>query len=235
MPSEYAARLRDFLPAGQELDQRTSGIAVDRFLRALTRITTWIDFLYSLRKEDDTSVLLASAHSKVIELRILTPLALIHSSYMALRTVVDICTSYTFYYAHPIEWQAICQNRASWESRAPIVEWHLRYTPTFRQVNSDFGLVESLRQDYHLLSSYVHGVPVGGLPQLTGVKSIPLSDTDLESFTDVAEKVDKNVNLMFISVFHADMSSMSRKDLKTVTRGISLSKLASTGILLPKV
>ncbi len=235
MPNEYAARLRDFLPTGRELDQRTSRISIERFLGALIRITTWIDFLYALRKEDDTSVLLASAHSKVIELRILAPLALIHSSYMALRTVVDVCTSYTFYYAHPIEWQAICQNRAPWESRGVIVEWHLRYTPTFRQVNSDFSLVESLRQDYQLLSSYVHGVPVGGLPQLTGIKSIPLHDTDLDSFTDVAERVDKNINLMFISVFHTDMISMSREDLKTVTRGIALSKLASTGILLPRV
>lgn len=235
MPNDYSTSLSSFLPTTRQLEKRAERASVIEFLDALARTTTWIKFLYDLRPTDATSVLLAAAHSKIIELQILVPLGLIHSSYMALRTVVDICTSYTFYYSHPIEWRAICEGRSSWESRATIIEWHVRYTQTFRQVNSSFGLVELLRRDYQTLSSYVHGVPIGGLPNLTGIERISLADSDVNSFTAVAEMVDQNINMLLLSVFHSDVQSMSRKDLKTVTKGIELGRLAKTGIPLPRV
>ena len=235
MSTDYAARLGAFLPTQQDLDDFVSSSLAGRLLNTFNRMTTWFGLLHGLRSGHETSVLIAAAHSKVIEIWILVPLGLLHSSYTALRTVVDICTSYTFYFSHPIEWLAVCEDRAGWESRANIIEWHLRYTPAFRDINRVFGLADSLNQDYQRLSSYVHGIPVTGLPTLKGIERTSISDPDLGQFLQTVEKVDADLNLLFLSLFHQDVASLSAKEFKAITRGIDRQKLAGAGIVLPKV
>ena len=139
--SDYASRLGRFLPTQADLDEYVLRPPANRLLKSFDRLVIWFHHLHGLRSNDEVSVLLASAHSKVIEIWILTPLGLLHSSYTALRTIVDICTSYTFYRSHPVEWRAVCEGRASWESRGRAIEWHLNYTRSFREMNRLFGLV----------------------------------------------------------------------------------------------
>ena len=235
MSTDYAARLSAFLPTQQDLDAFTASSLTDKLLNTFNRMTTWFRLLHGLRSNDETSVLIAAAHSKVIEIWILVPLGLLHSSYTALRTVVDICTSYTFYCSHQIEWLAVCEGRAGWESRANIIEWHVRYTPAFREINRAIGLADALNQDYQRLSSYVHGIPVTGLPTLKGIERTSISDPDLDKFLQTAEKVDYDLNLLFLSLFHQDVSSLSAKEFRAITRGIDRKKLAGAGIVLPRV
>ena len=166
MSTDYAERLGQFLPTPVELEEFATRPSTARILTAFSRITTWFRLVQDLRGDQETSVLISAAHSKVIEIWILVPLGLLHSSYAALRTVVDICASYTFYSSHPVEWSAICEERTGWESRAQIVDWHVRYTPNCREMNRVFGWVERLAEDYQELSSYVHGVPVAGFAHI---------------------------------------------------------------------
>ena len=235
MNTGYATRLGGFLPTQQELKEFAAKSSTVQILQAFDRMTTWFRLIHDLRSHQETSVLISAAHSKVIEIWILVPLGLLHSSYTALRTVVDICTSYTFYYSHPVEWLAVCDNRAGWESRANIVDWHIRYTPTYREIHRAFGLADLLNRDYQELSSYVHGVPVAGLPTLKGIERTSISDQDLKNFTRIANRTDYNLSLFFLSVFHQDLTSLSPADFRVITKGMNRKKLAETGVVLPRI
>ena len=235
MIDDYVNRLKSFLPSDQDLSDYGGNPVTEELLNSLGRIITWFNLLYRLRSQDDTAVLISAAHSKIIEIWILVPLGLLHSSYSALRTVIDISTSYTFYSSHPIEWQAVSQDRSGWESRSNIVNWHIKYTPTCREINGAFGLADALDKDYQKLSSYVHGIPMVGLPTLKGIERNSITDTDMKKLKEIAQDVDSNLNLLFLSVFHQDLVTASRKDLQTVTRGIDRHKLAAAGVILPRV
>ena len=234
MMSVYETRLADFLPTHQDLNEFAADSSVADVLRAFDRSTTWLKLIYGLRGDEETSALLAAAHSKLIEIWILLPLGLAHSSYTALRTFVDICTSYTFYCSHAAEWSAVCEDRANWEGRADIVKWHIRYTPNFREANRALGLSQKLEADYRELSSYVHGIPVGGLPKLRGIERSHLSDQDLNQFIQIANATDCNMNLLFLSVFHQDLALLSAEDYSTITAGIDLKKLGDADIVIPR-
>lgn len=235
MSTDYTTRLSEFLPTQQELEVFAQKSSTYRLLSICERMTTWFKHLYALRSDQGTSVLIAAAHSKIIEVWILIPLGLLHSSYTALRTAVDICTSYTFYCTHPIEWQAVCEGRAGWESRGNIVEWHLQHTSTCREMNGAFGVKEALNRDYQELSSYVHGIPVVGLPTLKGIELTSISDKDLEKFIQTAQKVDDDLNLLFLIAFHQELASLSSIDFRIITKGIERKRLADAGIILPRV
>ena len=197
-------------------------------------MATWFRLIHDLRSDQETSVLIAAAHSKLIEIWILVPLGLLHSSYTALRTVVDVCTSYTFYCSHPVEWLAVCEDRTGWESRANIIDWHMRFTPTCREMHKAFGLADRLNQDYQELSSYVHGVPVAGLPTLKGIERTSISDQDLDKFSQIAKRTDHDLSLLFLSLFHQELASLSTKGFRVITKGMDRKKLAAAGIVLPR-
>ena len=235
MSKEYATRIGTFLPTQQDLDDFAKGSLTLRLLQTFNRMTIWFKLFHDLRTNHEPSVLIAAAHSKVVEIWILVPLGLLHSSYTALRTIVDICTSYTFYYSHPMEWRSVCDNQADWESRAAIIEWHLHFTPGFRELQRSLGLRDALDRDYQELSSYVHGIPVAGLPTLKGIDRTSISDVDLEKFIQVAEKVDSNLNRLYLGVFHQDLPSLSTDNYRTITSGVDRRKLAAAGIVLPRV
>ena len=147
---------------------------------------------------------------------------------------MDICTSYTFYYFHPIEWVAVCEERASWEGRRSIIDWHISYTPEFREVSRSFGLAEALDQDYQSLSSYVHGIPIAGLPTLRGIERSRISDESLDKFISVANRVDRNLNLLYLSVAHQHMATLSQADFRTIMRGIDRGRLAEAGVVVSR-
>ena len=233
--AEYCMRIKDFLPTQSDLDEVQKSAGVGRLLDAFRRMDVWLRFLYGLHRSNESSVLVAAAHSKIIEIQILVPLTLLHSSYMALRTAVDILTSYTFYYTHHIEWRAVCEGRAAWKTRSAIIDWHSEYTAPFRRMQSAFGLVDKLSGDYQQLSSYVHGVPVSGLPTLTGIHRVPVSEKELILFAEMCERVDFNLSLLCLCVFDGNIASLSRGDLKVIGRGVDRSKLGSAGILLPRL
>lgn len=234
MSNSYETRLADFLPAPEDLNEFVSGSPAADILASFDRTTTWLNLIYELRSEEETSVLLSAAHSKLIEIWILLPLGLIHSSYTSLRTFVDVCTSYTFYSSHPMEWSAVCEDRTGWESRADVIKWHIRYTPQFREVNKSFGLSAKLEDGYRELSSFVHGIPVGGLPKLRRIEQASLSDQDLDQFVRIARTTDRDISFLFLSVFHQDLALLSRDDYRAITRGIDLNRLGKAGIVIPK-
>ena len=132
MNTDYAQRLERFLPTQQELKKFASTATTIRILKVFDRMRAWFRLLAVLRGHQETSVLLSAADSKVIEIWILVPLGLLHSSYAALRTIVDICTSYSYYISHPVEWLAVCEGRVGWEGQASSIKWHIQYTPTCR-------------------------------------------------------------------------------------------------------
>ena len=228
-------RLKGFLPSEQDLSDYGANPLSQELLNSFRRMISWFSLLYRIRRQDETSVLLAAAHSKIIEIWILVPLGLLHSSYSALRTAIDISTSYTFYSSHPMEWMAVSEDRAGWESRSNIVNWHIRYTPTCREINKSFGLVEALDKDYQELSSYVHGIPMSGLPTLKGIDRNVIADTEIKRLIEIGQKVDSNLNLLYLSVFHQDLATAPRRELQTATRGIDRRRLTSAGIILPRV
>lgn len=234
MMARYASRVAGFLPKPVELDTFAKTPSSARLLEAFRRLTRWFRLLHDLRVEDETSILLSSAHSKVIEIWVLIPLHLIHSSYTSLRTIVDICTSYTFYYSHPIEWRAVCEGRSPWLSRARINKWHLSYTPAFKGLNDNFGLVNALNDDYQKLSSYVHSIPLAGLPSLRSIDRTSVSQSNLESFIEMAERIDYNLSLLFLAVAYRETASLSQEDLRVVLRDVDRSKLTQSGIILPR-
>ena len=237
MNSEYTSRLISFMPTQQELATFAEKPQIEVILNAFNRMTTWFGLLHDIRRQQQTLALLAAAHSKIIEIWVLVPLGLFHSSYTALRTVVDICTSYTYYCSHPVEWTAVCaacEDRAGWESRADTVDWHIHFTPTFREVNRAFGLAESLNRGYQELSAYVHGIPVSGLPTLREIQRMDITDEDLDKFAELAQKTDADLNLLFLSVFHQDLAALSTTDYRLITRGIDRQKLATAGIVLSR-
>ena len=80
MNSIYEARLADFLPTSEDLNEFATGSSVADALGAFDRTTTWLKLIYDLRRDEETSILLAAAHSKLIEIWILLPLGLVHSS-----------------------------------------------------------------------------------------------------------------------------------------------------------
>ena len=234
MNKTYVSRLEQFLPSVQDLEAFALRPPITTMPQAFERMIAWFNHLHDVRGANETSVLISAAHSKLIEIWILLPLGLVHSAYSALRTVIDISTSYTYYVTHPVEWSAVCEGRVGWMSRANIVEWHVHHTPGCREVNKTFGLAAALNQDYQELSSYVHGIPVAGLPTLKGIERPPISDTDLERFIRMAQKSDANLSLLFLSAFHSDLATISTSGLRTITRGIDRRKLATTGIVLPR-
>ena len=235
MSSEYASKLGGFLPKQQELETLTEKLQVNGLLNAFSKMTTWFRLLHDIRGQEETIALISAAHSKVVEIWILVPLGLIHSSYTSLRTFVDICTSYTFYCFHPVEWTAVCEDRANWESRANMMDWHVHFTPTFREFNRVFSIADSLNRDYQELSGYVHGIPVSGLPTLRGIERTHISDGELEKFTQLAQKTDADLNLLFLGVFHQELASLSTTDYRVITSGLDRRKLAFAGIALPRV
>lgn len=235
MSVDYSARLSEFLPTNQDIEVFASKPLTTRLLNIFERMTTWFRHLYALRNDSETSVLLAAGHSKVIETWILAPLGLLHSSYAALRTVIDISTSYTFYCTHPVEWLSVCEGRANWESRAGIIDWHIHHTSTFKAINKTFSLADALTRDYQELSSYVHGIPITGLPTLKSIERTQISDEDLEKFIHTAQQVDDSLNLLFLIVFHQEIASLSTTDFRVITKEIDRKKLADAGITLPKV
>ena len=234
MTSSYASRIGSFLPNQSDLNDFAVKPSARRLLKAFDRQVTWLRHFHNLHRGDEVSVLLASAHSKVIEIWILMPLGLLHSSYTALRTIVDISTSYTFYRSHPMEWRAICESRAAWEGRGRIIDWHVNYTRSFREMSKSFGLVDALTKDYQRLSDYVHSIPVTGLPTLKGITRTCVADSDLNTFVEMAESVDYNLNLLFLGIAHRDTSTLSPEDFRTIMRDIDRSKLAESGIVLPR-
>ena len=235
MIAEYLHRIQRFLPSEQDLIEYGANPSVQPLLGSFARLATWFGLLYRMRSHEETSTLIAAAHSKVIEIWILAALGLLHSSYSALRTAVDISVSYSFYHSHPIEWSAVCHGRSDWESRANIVSWHVRYTPTCKEVNAAFGLVKALDDDYHRLSSYVHGIPLIGLPTLRSIERTAIPEQELEKLVEMAQAVDKNLSLLFLSIFSESLAAASTQDLRTITKGIDRQKLASSGIVLPRV
>ena len=214
MNSSYASRVGSFLPARSDLKDFELRPSAGRLLMAFDRLIVWFHLLHGLDDDDEVSVLLTSAHSKIIEIWILMPLGLLHSSYTALRTVVDICTSYTFYRSHPIEWRAVCESRALWEGRGRIIEWHAKYARSFKEVNRSFGLAEAINSDYQKLSDYVHAIPVTGLPTLKGIERTCVADKDLDAFVGMAERVDCNLSLLFLSIAHRHVTSLSQKTIE---------------------
>ena len=79
MNSNYASRLCGFLPAKSDLNDFELRPATNRLLGAFDRLVIWFNLLHGLHSDDEVSVLLASAHSKIVEIWILMPLGLIPS------------------------------------------------------------------------------------------------------------------------------------------------------------
>ena len=208
MIDAYQTRLIQFLPTHEDLEVFCTKEIVGDLLMVFDRITVWFRALTDVHDYHRTSIMLSAAHSKIIEIWALIPMGLIHPAYTALRTIVDICTSYTYYTTHPIEWAAVCDGKADWESRGGIVKWHIQYTPSFSEINKVFGLGASLDEDYRDLSSFVHGIPLRGLPTLSAIERTHISDQDLQRFIQLADKTISHLNLMFISVFHEYLVSL---------------------------
>ena len=64
---------------------------------------------------------------------------------------------------------------------------------------------------------------------------MPIVDSDIDTFTDVAKTVDENLSLLFLTVFHSDIASLSSSDFRAITKGINRKKLAESGITIPRV
>ena len=131
--------------------------------------------------------------------------------------------------------EIVCEGLTSWESRGTVIDWHARYNAIFRKMNGAFNLQDRLGKDYQKLSSYVHGVPVGGLPTLNGIEPKAITDDEIDKFATSAEEVDYNLNLLFLSVFHTDIMALGNDDFRTIMKGINRQKLRRSGIIIPRL
>lgn len=233
MTFDHEAALQSILPSLDQIKSVASDQQFHQFANSFPRLRIWFRFLHRIGVDKDALALIAAADSKIVETRVLVPLRLFHSAYIAMRTVVDICTSYTFYSSHDIEWDAVCSGRSRWESRARIIEWHVKHTPRFREFNKEFNLAQLLDRDYQELSSYVHGVPAEGLPILLPSNAMPFPNARLAELIEIAERIDRNLSLLLLGVFHEEIPILARSDFRAITLGIERKKMASVGIVIP--
>ncbi len=234
MIDQFAAKFNEFLPTEPDVASFAREPSFVRYLDAFKRVPIWCHFLRQIYADEDTSVLLSAANSKIIESSVLLPISLLHCAYVSLRTALDICVSYTFYKSHPVEWRAICTNRGTWLNRSEIFGWHSKYTAEFKPMNGQFGFANSLESTYRELSAYVHGIPVGGLPTLKRIEKSRIPNHQLIALVELAEKMDRDLSLLFLTVFHSDAVVLSHRDLRTIFRGIDRTKLAAAGIRVPR-
>lgn len=230
----YATRIKDFLPSEQDIKAFALSANGQQLLKSFDRTLIWLGLLHDLRGNESTSVLLAATNSKIIEIWALIPLGLIHSGYSCLRTAIDIAVSYTFYCTHHVEWNAVCDGRATWAGRASIVDWHISFSPFFKEFNRSFGLSTRLGEDYERLSSFVHGIPVEGLPVMVALERRALQDAEVRGFLAMADRVDFDISLLYLGLFHSHASSLGDKEFKAVLAGIDRKNLAKCGITLPR-
>lgn len=144
MSNDYSCRLKAFIPDESAIDAYSNSDAGSQLLDVFQKLPIWLEFLYGLQNNDESDVLLPSAHSKLLETWVLMPLGLVHSAYNSLRTSIDIITSYTFYFSHESEWRSLCDARSQWMTRASIMDWHIHHTPNFREFNRHFGLSDRI-------------------------------------------------------------------------------------------
>lgn len=166
----YAEELASFLPSHKSLEAFANSEPGQQLIHSFDRSLIWLGLLRRTYGGSSGQVLLDSAHSKIIELWALVPLKLLHSASGALRTLMDLVFSYSFYVSHPKEWNAVCAGQSSWEGRARILEWHIQFTPCFREYNKKFGIQQALDRDYEELSCFIHGIPTQGLPTMQSLK-----------------------------------------------------------------
>ena len=80
----------------------------------------------------------------------------------------------------------------------------------------------------------MHGIPVAGLHTLKGIERTSISDHGLDKFTQIANRTDYDLSLLFLSIFHRELASLSTKDFRVIAKGMDRKKLAATGIVLPR-
>lgn len=234
MNQDYADALAMFCPSASSLKHFARSASGKRLLKTFDRTLIWCGLLGTSFIYKPQTVLISAVHSKVIEIWILIPFGLYHSAYSCLRSIVDSTTAFGYYISHPVEWEAVVNRGAPWESRAGVMEFHARFTRGFSEFNSGFGVVHQLVLLYRELSQHVHGIPPEGLPSLTSIGETAPSQDQTDKFIDACKRTVDLLNLFNIAVFSEHLTTLGAGEYRKIQLGIPTSRLAEAGILLPK-
>ena len=223
----------NFLPTPASMESFAKSKAGKQLIDNFQRSLIWVSLLQRTYKGQPGEVLLASAHSQIIEIWALVPLKLVHSASGSFRTLMDLLFSYSYYLSHPKEWSAVCLKGKNCEGRASIIDWHLRFTPFFEEYNKQFGTRATLDGLQEELSCLIHGIPGEGLPMMGSLDRQELDKTDVTEVIDLAARVDDAMNSFLVGVFHTLLPVLSEQEYKLVLAGIDKGKLAACGIVVP--
>jgi len=230
---QYKNELIKFIPSQNSLEVFATSEPGQQLIHSLDRTLIWLSLFQKTYKGQPGVILLASAHSKIIELWVLVPLRLLHSASGSLRTILDMIFSYSFYVYHSKEWNAILSGRSGWEGRMNVFNWHLRFTPCFQEYSEKFGIGPMMDDLYRDLSGFIHGIPTQGLPTMQSLDRNELDKIDITPVIQLAQRVDNCLNLFLVGAFHSLLPILSPSDYKIVLAQIDKSKLANCGIIIP--
>ena len=102
----------------------------------------------------------------------LTSLALYKPAASAMRSMLESALYYTYFRTHPVELATLVRDQDFFMERREVVEYHLRHTPDFRQLQLRFSLLESMKRWYRDVSVIVHGQIPGGWVEHTALAEI---------------------------------------------------------------
>jgi len=141
--------------------------------------------------------------------------------------------SYSYYLYHPREWSSICSGQDNWEGRAIVFDWHIQFSPCFKEYNKVFGIKLILDDLYSDLSCFIHGIPAKGLPSMQSLDRTELNKTEVTPVIDLADRLDYSLNLLLIGIFYKLLPVLGHAEYKLILSGIDKTKLSSCGITLP--
>lgn len=233
MTTAYQARLRAFEDGAKHASRFGARPSASRLLRSFRRALIWKRTLAEIHAAAPQSVLLHAGHAKIVEFWMLVPIGLDHAAYACLRTMYDSFQAFGYYLHHPAEWESVCRGNSDWMMRSELVNYYRDYAPHFRTFDQQFGYRALSAENYWKLSSFVHSIPVTGLPSPHPLDGKPVSPGKLDALVAMAEAVDEDLNLLFIALFHRHMVAMGSSDYRTVAQGVSRPKFTEAGIHLP--
>jgi hypothetical protein len=231
--STYKDTLSKFLPNLKSLEDFATSESGKALIHSFDRVLIWLRLFGRVYQNQPGEILLASANSKIIEVWGLVPLRLVHSASGSLRTIMDLVFSFSYYVNHQKEWNAICVGQSEWEGRSRILEWHIRFTPFFKEYNKQFGTLAMLDELNKDLSCFIHGIPTKGLPMIRSLDREELDKIDVAQVIILASRVDRAINSFLVGIFYNLLPGLSLNDYKTVLMGIDKTKLADCGIAVP--
>lgn len=230
MSKVIAETLNRLLPQAADLTAALSQADVQDLTAAFDRTRLWCRYLVDHYADEDASAVLHALYSSMTEVCILAPLGLYNAAYAALRRILDLAISFSYYVSHPVELHTVVSTGNSWVGRSGALEWHMEFTPNFRAAADALNVMAAWKEEYSKLSLFVHSIPGPSWKSLRDMKPWTFSAAKYNAVVEEAIVVDGLINKLWLAVFTRDMAGMNAADAKKVTANLDKAKLRAAGL-----